>query len=244
MEIRMAAQRLKLVAPSGNRVDVDLPASPGVSSIAASVRFVGGSYGTGFQIGPRGYHDFACTYVAPATLRERIVVHGREVVIAEAHDKQSSVATLIGAYHELMTVFAGPAPKRDRVAALFGALKVQDHVDGMAVQPQSATLLDNAVENIVVVVKSRGTLNIPGPRQARALTPAHAGARIAHGEVWKTNLSEAEHTVDSAMQGYLLGFPAGVAELHLANKADSGSASEATLLGWLNEINVAWRAAA
>jgi hypothetical protein len=240
----MATQRLKLVAPSGNRVDVDLPASPGVSSIAAMVRFVGGSYGTGFQIGPRGYHDFACTYVAPASQRERILVHGREVIIAEANDKQSSVATLIGTYHELMTVFAGPAPKRDRVAALFGALKIQDNVDGMVVLPQSATLLDAAVENIVVVVKERGTLSIPGPRQAVALAPKHAGAPIAHGEVWKTNLSEAEHSISSAMQGYLLGFPAGMAELHLANDADSGAAPEAEMLGWLNEINVTWRAAA
>jgi hypothetical protein len=207
------------------------------------VRFVGGSYGTGFQIGPRGYHDFACTYVAPASQRERILVHGREVIIAEAHDKQSSVATLIGTYHELMTVFSGPAPKRDRVAALFGALKIQDHVDGMVVLPQSATLLDAAVENIVVVVRERGTLSIPGPRQAVALAPKHAGGRTAHGEIWKTNLSEAEHSVSSAMQGYLLGFPAGMAEVHLANDADAGAAAEGDMLGWLNEINVTWRAA-
>jgi hypothetical protein len=239
----MATQRLNLVAPSGNRVDVDLPASPKVSSIAALVRFVGGSYGTGFQIGPRGYHDFACAYVAPASQRERLLVHGREVIIAEAHDKQSSVATLIGTYHELMTVFAGPAPTRERVAALFSALKIQDHVDGMVVLPQSATLLDAAVENIVVVVRERGTLSIPGPRQAVALVPKHAGAHTAHGEVWKTDLSEAEHTASSAMQGYLLGFPAGMAEVHLANEANSGGAAEADMLGWLNEINVTWRAA-
>ncbi|MGH8880198.1 MAG: hypothetical protein ACRD0P_23075, partial [Stackebrandtia sp.] len=99
---------------------VALPADKPVSSVAAGVRFAGGSYGTGFQIGPRGYHEFACTKVAPATTRDRFLVHGREVVLAEANDWQSSVATLIGTYHELMTVYAGPAPRRDRVSALFG----------------------------------------------------------------------------------------------------------------------------
>src|SRR5438093_10046893 len=117
----MTAQRLELVAPSGGRVSVALPADRPVSSVAAGVRFAGGSYGTGFQIGPRGYHEFACTYVAPATTRERFLVHGREVVVAEANDQQSSVATLIGTYHELMTVYAGPGPSRDRVAALFAS---------------------------------------------------------------------------------------------------------------------------
>src|SRR5262245_60485073 len=105
----MASQRLELVAPSGSRVRVDLPADRPVSHVAAGVRFAGGSYGTGFQIGRRGYHDFACRYVAPAAPRDRFLVHGREVVVAEANDRQSSVATMIGTYHELMTVYAGPA---------------------------------------------------------------------------------------------------------------------------------------
>lgn len=236
----MATQRLNLIAPSGNRVDVDLLAEPRVSSIASMVRFVGGSYGTGFQVGPRGYHDFACTHVAPATQRERILVHGREVIVAEAKDKQSSVATLIGTYHELMTVFAGPAPKRDRVLSLFSALRIEDHVDGMVVRPRSATLLDAAVETVVVVVRDRGTLSIPGPRQAMGLAPKYAGARTKHGEVWKATQTEAGATSKTATQGYILGCAAGLAEVHLA-RADA--APEKSLLGWLDEINVAWRPA-
>ena len=237
----MATQRLNLIAPSGRRVDVDLPAAPAVSSIAALVRFVGGSYGTGFQIGPRGYHDFACTYVAPATQRERILVHGREVIIAEANDKESSMATLIGTYHELMTVFAGPAPRRDWVLALFSALQIEDHVDGMVVKPQAATLLDAAVENIVVVVRDRGAVSIPGPSQALALVPKHAGARTEHGEVWKTSQGEVGSSVATAAQGYILGCPAGLAEVHLDG---TNAATQSELLGWMNEINIAWRAAA
>jgi hypothetical protein len=222
----MGSQRLELVAPSGGRLSVTLPADKPVSSVAAGVRFVGGSFGTGFQIGPRGYHDFACTYVAPAASRDRFVVHGREVVVAEAHDRQSSVATLIGAYHELMTVYAGPAPRRDRVSALFGSLEITDHVGGMVVRPRSATLLDTMTEQVAVVVKGRGSVSVPGPRQALAMVPKHAGARTAYGEVWK-----AADPGGTGRYSFILGCPAGLAEVHLA--ADDG-------LDWLAGIDVAW----
>jgi hypothetical protein len=236
----MATQRLNLVAPSGNRLEVDLPAQRPVSSIATMVRFVGGSYGTGFQIGPRGYHDFACTYVAPASQRERILVHGREVIISEAHNKESSVATLIGVYHELMTVYAGPAPRSDQVFALFSSLHIEDRVEGMVIKPVSASLLDAAVETVVVVVRDWGTLSIPGPRQALSLLPKHAGARTKHGEVWRATQTESGSAETNPTQGFLLGCPSGLAEVHLAG---NGVTPQGELLGWLNEINVAWRAA-
>jgi hypothetical protein len=223
----MASQRLELVAPSGGRVSVALPADRPVSSVAAGVRFAGGSYGTGFQIGPRGYREFACTYVAPATTRERFLVHGREVVVAEGDDQQSSVATLIGDYHELMTVYAGPAPSRDRVSALFGSLEITDYVGGMVVRPRAATLLDTMTEQIAVVVRGRGSMSIPGPRQAIALVPRHAGAPTRYGEVWKAASPAAE-----GRYSFILGCPAGLAEVHLA---DPGA------LNWLAEIDIAWR---
>jgi hypothetical protein len=222
----MAAHRLELVAPSGGRLSVTLPADQPVSSVAAGVRFAGGSYGTGFQIGPRGYHDFACTYVAPATPSDRFLVHGREVAVAEANDKESSVATLIGTYHELMTVYAGPAPRRDRVAALFGSLEITDHLGGMVVRPRSATLLDTMTEQIAVVVRGRGSVSVPGPRQALAMVPKHAGAPTRYGEVWKTPYPGAE-----GRYSFILGCPAGLAEVHLA---DAGG------MDWLAGIDVAW----
>lgn len=227
----MATQRLRLVAPSGARVTVDLPAAAPVSHVVAGVRFVGGSFGTGFQIGPRGYHDFACTHVSPARTRERLVVHGREVVVAEADDGQSSVATLIGTYHELMTVYAGPAPRRDRVLALFGSLRIEDEVGGMTLVPRAATLLDATNEHFVVVVKDHGSLSIPAPREAAALIPRHAGARTAHGEVWKSGYAK-----DSA-RSFVLGCPAGAAEVHLA---DTAAKTERERLDWLDGIGIAW----
>ncbi|QFZ21259.1 hypothetical protein [Saccharothrix syringae] len=233
-----AEQRLDLVAPSGDRVTLTLPGTAPVSSVAAAVRFAGGSHGTGFQIGPRGYHDFASTHVAPAVTTDRFLVHGREVVVAEARDGESSFATLIGAYHELMTVYAGPAPRRDRVFSLFNSLRVDDRVAGMVVAPRSATLLDAMSEHVVVVVRDFGTVSVPGPRQAHDHVPAHAGAPTRHGEVWKVALPGASRA--PADHTFVLGCAAGVAEVRLSS---SPHRTDRERLDWLDGIGVAWEAA-
>ncbi|WP_026422691.1 hypothetical protein [Actinokineospora inagensis] len=223
------AQRLDLVAPSGARVAITLPGPEPVSSVAAAVRFAGGSHGTGFQIGPRGYHEFANTHVAPGSVRDRFLVHGREVVVSEASDGESSMAALIGDYHELLTVYAGPAPRRDKVFALFTSLRVNDSVAGMTVSPRRATLLDTMSEHIVLAVRDHGQVSIPGPAQAHNHVPAHAGARTEHGEVWKVPLPTSGHM-------FVLGFPAGVAEVQLAGDTRRH-------LDWLDGIAVSWSAA-
>jgi hypothetical protein len=235
------AQRLSLLAPSGGRVDVELASYPLVSHVASAVRFVGGSFGTGFQIGPRGYHDFACTRVSPATVAYRLMVHGREVVVAEADDRQSSVATLIGPYHELMTVFAGPAPRSDRVFSLFSSLDVADEVAGMAVGPAAGTLVEAMTEHVVVAVRGRGVVSIPGRAQARDLLPRHAGAAARHGEVWRVSHPGGPDGGGDAGGSFLLGCPAGLAEIHLSGRSGAG---DADLLGWLNDINIRWHGTA
>jgi hypothetical protein len=63
----MALRTLRLVSPSGRQVQVDLAADAPVTNVVANVRFAGGSYGTGFQIGPRGQHEFAARYLIPAS---------------------------------------------------------------------------------------------------------------------------------------------------------------------------------
>ncbi|WHT17632.1 hypothetical protein N8J89_31570 [Crossiella sp. CA-258035] len=236
----MATQQLTLTAPSGRRVSVTLPAHTPVSSVAAGIRFAGGVHGTGFQIGSRGYHEFAVTQVAPMRQRERFLVHGREVVVAEAIDGQSSLATLFGVYHELMTVYSGPAPHRDAVFALFNSLRVQDTVAGMVVRPRSATMLELMSEQIMLAVRDHGSLSIPGPRQAAGLTPRFAGARTRHGEVWKTPYPGAAGSARASEHAFVLGCPAGTAEVHLC---DTGATTERQRLDWLNEINVVWHKA-
>ncbi|RLK58115.1 hypothetical protein [Actinokineospora cianjurensis] len=221
------AQRLDLVAPSGAEVAITLPGLEPVSSIAAAVRFAGGSYGTGFQIGPLGYQAFAGTHVAPAKTTDRFLVHGREVVVTEADDGQSSTAALIGTHHELMTVYAGPAPRRDRVFALFNSLRVTDTPAGLLVAPRRATLLDTMSEHLILAVRGYGQISIPGPAQARTHIPTHAGAPTHHGEVWKVPLAGSGHM-------FVLGFPTAAAEVQLAQ------APTPTRLAWLNAINIAW----
>ena len=225
-------QELALVAPGGGRLTVRLPAGPAVASVAAGIRFAGGSYGTGFQIGPRGYHDFAGTVVAPAQTVARMLVHGREVVLAEARDGQSSMATLIGTHHELMTVYAGPAPRRERVYALFDSLRIEDHAAGMVVRPAAATLLEVLSEQVIVVVPDRGAICVPGPRQAAAIVPRHAGAPTRHGEVWRSRYPGGGYA-------FLLGCPAGLAEVHLTT---AGPSTVDTRLTWLDGIDIAWHA--
>jgi hypothetical protein len=237
----MIARQLTLVSPSGGSVGIDLPSDSQVASIAAGARFAGGSYGTGFQIGPRGYHDFACTYVVPAKQRERILVYGREVIIAEAVTGESSVATLIGDYHELMTVYAGPAPHRERVFSLFSSLLIEDRVEGMRIKPRSATLLDTMNEQVIVVVRDRGSISVPGPRQARALAPRHRGALTRYGEVWRIQLPGVAAASRARDFGYLIGFASAVAEVSLA---DTDTVPDSQLLDWLYDLNVTWRDAA
>jgi hypothetical protein len=228
------------VSPSGGRVQVDLPADPPVVSVVAEVRFAGGSFGTGFQIGSRGHHDFATRYVAPAIQRERFLVHGREVVVAEADDRGSSLATLMGPYHELMTVYAGPAPRQARVFALFNSLEIEDSTGGMIVRPRSATLLDIMSELLVIVVKDRGSLAIPPPTYAAGRVPRFGGAPTKNGEVWKTPHPGVQNASRASDYSYLLGCAAGFAEVQLPAKAE---VTQSQQFDWLNDIDVAWRAA-
>jgi hypothetical protein len=123
-------------------------------------------------------------------------------------------------------VYAGPAPSRDRISALFGSLEVTDHAGGLVVRPRSAMLLDTMTEQLAVVVRGRGTVSIPGPRQALALVPRHAGAPTRFGEVWKV-----AYPGGNGKHSFILGCPAGLAEVHLT---DSGA------LDWLAQLDVAW----
>ncbi|MBM7774154.1 hypothetical protein JOD54_004358 [Actinokineospora baliensis] len=162
-------------------------------------------------------------------MTDRVVVHGREVVVAEARDGQSSVAALVGEHHELLTVYAGPAPGRDRIVGLFSSLRVTDSAAGMVVTPRRMTLLDTMSEHIVLAVRGFGQVSIPGPAQVRNHIPAHAGAKTRHGEVWKVPLAGEGHM-------FVMGFPAGVAEVQLADGATQEQ------LDWMDGIDVAWSA--
>lgn len=73
-------------APSGALVRVQWSDEAKLVDRIAGVRFVGSSYGRGFQIGTRGNHEFAVRHFVPASLKKRLVVRNREVLISEADD--------------------------------------------------------------------------------------------------------------------------------------------------------------
>jgi hypothetical protein len=233
-------QQFELVAPSAAVVNIELADIPRVTSVAAQVRFAGGSYGRGFQIGPRGYHDFACTYLVAANPVDRFLVHGRELVVAESLDKGTSVATLLGDYHELMTVFGGPAPRREKLVELFSTLEITDQVRGMVLRPKRETLLGVMSEHISLFAEGLGAVSIPGPGDAFRQQPRHQGARTRFGEVWRAPLPGVATPAALTDYTFTLGFPSAVAEVVFV---DDPEATDAERLAWLEQVNISWAAA-
>jgi hypothetical protein len=242
----MAEQQVEVIAPSGARVEITMPEGRRIGTTATGVKFAGGSFGRGFNVGDRGYHQFAVTYVVPSTTVDRFPVNGREVVVAESDDGLTSTATLIGEYHELMTVFAGPRPDRSRLTALFGSLQVTDEVAGMTVHPLDATLLDVMSEEVMVVVDQIATVVMPGVQQLSSLIPGHGGTPTRYGQVWRFRSEGDERGTARSADGvrdfqFLFAGPAGAAQVDW--QPETGVTDD-ELLGWLDGLNVAWRPAA
>lgn len=224
-------------APSGAWARVQWADGSTLVDRIAGVRFAGSSYGRGFQIGTRGNHEFAVTHFVPASLKKRLVVRNREVLISEAHDKSSTIVSLIGTHHELMTVFSGPAPTDVALTGLFAVLDIDDQPEGMRVVPQSSTLLSVSSEHVLATVAGRGSVNVPSLDRGRALLPSSKGAPTASGEVWRTRIPGAAAASTVENYSYTMGFAKAVAEVHL-DVADGVSESE--LLAWLDGLNVEW----
>ncbi|MET8677170.1 hypothetical protein ABZW18_06140 [Streptomyces sp. NPDC004647] len=237
----MAGSTLRIMAPSGDRLALYLADEAPVRAVATNVRFVGGAYSRGFQIGSRGYHDFVRKHVIKAASTDRFVVKGRETVVAATADGNTTIVTLLERYHELMTVFSGPAPSRETLIGLFGTLEIQDHPRGMRVRPERFTQGDTALQQTAVTVADRGTIVVPGPRQARRMVPKHRGKSTRHGELWRVPLPG--RSADSASEHdylYVVAGAKGAAEIRI----DPGSRLDASaLLTWVDGIDAAWTAA-
>jgi hypothetical protein len=231
---------VKLRAPSGNRLTVRLGDDAPVRAVAANVRFVGGVYSRGFQIGPRGYHDFIRRHVIEAAPKDRLVAAGREVMVAATADGDTTIVTLLEQYHELMTVFSGPAPGRQTLVGLFGTVEIDDHPQGMRVRPARFTLGDTVLEQFAVTVADRGTISIPGARQARNLVPAHRGKSTKHGEVWRVPVPGRASPAGERDYSYVVAGAKGAAEIRLDQ---DGALDTAALMNWVDGIDVAWHAA-
>lgn len=227
------------VAPSGQQVEAAWSGER-LSGEVVGVRFVGGSYGRAFQIGTAGFHDFAAEQHLSDGTRRHLRVRGRELRVATSGDARTTVATLIGPRHELMTVFAGPAPTDHVLAGLFGALQVSDSTDGMVVRPGKHTLLQSYNEHVLLVAESHSALDVPAPGHAAALRPRSRGAASRHGEVWRRPIHAGRRTQQPHDYSYIVGTPRGIGEAMPGPSAKIGSQQ---LLDWVDSIDINWHAA-
>ncbi|PIE26525.1 MAG: hypothetical protein CSA58_09015 [Micrococcales bacterium] len=201
------------------------------------MHFVGGSYGRAFQVAPVGAHEFGAKYLFEAELSGRMKVGQHEVRISRTADGRTTLASLIGQHHELMTVFAGPAPESRKVAELFAVLDVRDHRDGMRVSPQRWTGLTVGSENLVLSTVDNTSIAAPAPAFARQVIPSKSGRRTRQGEVWRTQLPG--RGKDSAHDyAYLVGTPNGVAEVVFA---DSEAITEDEAMHMLDTLDLSWK---
>lgn len=233
----MAQRSVTRRGPSGDVVAVSWDGAKLISEVAG-VRFAGGSYGRGFQIHPAGAHAFACENVVDggAQLVSRVMVGRREVQIAASADKHTTIATLIGPHHELMTIFQGPAPAAATIGELFGALDVDDATEGMRCVAKDATLLSVMNEHMVLVNEDSTSLDIPSPALASQIVPGHRGGRTRHGEVWRTLLPgrKGKRAHDFT---YVVGTPMGAADVVAAS---TDALTDQGLLDMVDSVNVQW----
>ncbi|MEV5778504.1 hypothetical protein AB0L49_46140 [Streptomyces antimycoticus] len=211
-----------------------------VRAVATNVRFVGGAYSRAFQIGSPGYHDFVRTYVIKAAPTDRFVVKGRETVVAATADGNTTIVTLKDRYHELMTVFAGPPPSRTTLVGLFGTLEIQDHPRGLRVRPERFTQGDTALEQVAVVVADRGTIVVPGLRQAGQAVPKHRGKSTEHGEMWRVPMPGRAESSSEHDYLYVVAGAKGAAHVRIDPGSGLGTGA---LLDWMDGIDAAWTAA-
>ncbi|MFD5390113.1 hypothetical protein ACFWMG_35385 [Streptomyces sp. NPDC127074] len=226
------------MAPSGDRLALRLADDARVQAVTTNVRFVGGAYSRAFQIGSRGYHDFVCKHMIKAAPTDRFVVKGRETAVAATADGSMTIVTLKERYHELMTFFTGPPPSRKKLIGLFGTLEIQDHPRGMRVRPERFTQGDTATEQVAVMVADRGTIVVPGQKQARNLVPKHRGKSTRRGgEMWRVPLPGRAGSTSEHDYLYVVAGAKGAAEVRIAQ---GGGLDTGALLDWVDGIDVAW----
>lgn len=232
----MTATQVTVRAPSGRLVDITAGTGEKVLGVNTSCLLTSGKTARVFMIGNRGYHDLACEVMVPAKLAWRGYVSGRELLASLDDSGTVLVATLVGKYHELMTVFADGAPDRTRVEAIFASLKVDDTPQGLTLTPLNDTFSTIAWEDVSVIVDERGALNVPDPGGSQGIVPQWQGSKTSKGELWKRQLDGASGRSIRDF-AYVLGCPRGAAEVSISSRT---SATEAELLTWLDALSVGW----
>ncbi|MGO4957797.1 hypothetical protein ACTQ49_11125 [Luteococcus sp. Sow4_B9] len=225
-------------APSGHVLTVEWDQKK-LSSEVAGVRFAGSKYGRAFQIGTRGFHDDACRHILKSTTAKALKVGRHEVRLATSAEGDASIATLIGDYHELMTVFSGPAPSENTIAGLFSVLEIADMTEGLVVRPSNATLLTQMNENVMLVNDTLDSVDCVGPAHAKANKPKGRGAKKGRGgEVWRRPLPGRGKGRPRDF-AYTIGFRSALGEVMPGPVQEDQK--DADLAPWLDSIELAWQ---
>lgn len=231
----MANARFTKRAPSGNVLTASWRGKA-VGSHVCGVRFVGGSVGRGFQVHPRGAHAFAVELAGGSSSDQRVLVGRNEVRVSTMGN--STTATLIGRQHELMTIFEGPAPARERIAEIFGVLDIDDNPRGMRVAPSRSSMISMAAEHIVFISDDFASMDAPGAANADRLVPRDRGRGrpTEQGEVWRNRVPGRSGNRAQDFS-YIVGTPRGAVEV-LAS--DPGAISETALLDLVESLDISW----
>ncbi len=238
------AQEIFLRASSGNVLALGLPEEPRVSSYTTVARFVGREFARGLQVGPLGLQDAGNQSLMPARVTDRFVVDGREVRVATGEEGVNASVALIDRYHEVLTIYGGPVPRREEVISLFEQFSFEDSPEGMAILPRGDLAL--ASEGVAVYVDGRGTVTVPSNENGRDLRPPYKGTPTRYGEVWRGEGQLPDRPGRGANTFvYILGTTRAVAEVVFPDTSEPHETphprvTDQELLDWLYELNPRW----
>lgn len=226
-----------LTAPSGRSLAVTLGDQEPMICVHSGFDYALGPAVRTWQIGARGYHDATCREMVAAFPRWREVVLGNELVVSSTIDDTVTVATLIGKYHELQTIFGGPAPSLERIVSIFVEFIPEDSPAGMCVRPTTGSLGTIFAQWFNLAVANRGILRVPGPESASALVPSWQGAPTKYGELWQKIVDPGLVLPGSPVPSiYVLGCPRGAAQITLFSE----TAGTEPIANWLDGCRVSW----
>jgi hypothetical protein len=238
------AQELLLRAPSGNALLLGLPSEPPVSTFSITARFAGGKFARVMQVGQPGFHDVGNESLMPARINDRFVVDGREVRIATGVDGTNASVALIDRYHEVVTIYGGPPPRREEVISLFQQFSFDDSPEGMVIRPRGELAL--SAEAMAIYVDGRGTITVPSNDNAGDLRPTYKGTPTRYGELWKSKGQLPDRPGGGANTFvYLLGTTRAIAEIVFPDTSERHetphpAVKDEELLDWLYELNPRW----
>ncbi|MHA6793382.1 hypothetical protein ACVGVM_07640 [Pseudonocardia bannensis] len=189
------------VAPSGEPVDLSLPAALGGYRWYGNTRFVGPRVARQFFLAPAGEHRAIPNNILRGARESRRTFRGYDAVVFEAPDRSDAALVLAGPYHEATTWFGGPAPDAEGLSRLVNTFSFVDSPSGATLRPASDLLVQQP--DVTLIGRSAGSI-LMVRRSAEALPtlPDWAGLPLPGGELWR-----GERVLDPAQAALVEGTP-------------------------------------